>query len=379
MSKTTQTKFFTSDEPLELFKGGSLAPITQAYETYGELSPAKDNAILIFHALSGSQHAAGVNADISGIDYGNEDSHEGWWDDFIGPGKALNTDKFFVICANLLGGCYGTTGPSSIDPATGKPYGSTFPALTFADIIDAQVRLLDHLGIDQLHAVVGPSIGGMAALTLAVRYPERTRIVIPVSTGMGTTSLNKIHNLEQIQAIEQDPFFKGGDYYDSEPPRDGLALARMIAHKTYISLSTIEMRARREIVNPSDGFSFYHLQHPIESYMLHQGQKFVKRFDANTYLRILGAWQAFNLSEYAGTETRKAAFARCAHQRYMVFSIDSDVCFYSGEQAQLVNKLKQVEIPCRYVTVHSEKGHDAFLLEPDLFTPHLAYSLEVDW
>jgi homoserine O-acetyltransferase len=380
---TVETLFFTfgsPEEPHRLRATGSLDSVTVAYETYGQLNAERSNAVLVFHALSGSQHAAGHNPAVPGVGgRWTEECHTGWWDGFIGPGRALDTDKFFVICANCLGGCYGSTGPSSIDPATGRPYGGTFPYLGLADMVDVQLKLLDHLGIGRLHAVVGSSLGGMLSLSLATRHPERVKRVIPICAGLTVTTLQRIHNLEQIYAIEQDPCFNDGNYYDRTPPDRGLALARMIAHKTYVSLSAMEDRARTEIVEPDEGFKQYRVTHPVESYMLHQGDKFVRRFDANTYLRIAVAWLHFNLLTDAGAESFQALFKPCRHQRYMVFSVDSDVCYYPGEQRHMVAEIKGAKVPCRHITVHSDKGHDAFLLEPELFAPHLQHTLESDW
>ncbi len=370
----------TEGSPLQLFSGDQLVAAELAYETYGTLNSAKDNAILVFHALSGSQHAAGLNTSVKGVDrYWTEDCHEGWWESFIGPGRALDTDQFYVICANYLGGCYGSTGPSSLNPQTGKPYGSKFPSIAIRDIVDSQVRLLDSLGIERLHAVVGGSMGGMACVSFATRYPERVHVVIPMATSLYATTLHRIHNFEQIYAIESDPDFNGGDYYEGTFPTQGLALARMIAHKTYVSLYTMEDRARDEIVQPSSGFKHYRFSHPIESYMLHQGSKFVSRFDANTYLRLCEAWLRFDLLKEAECEEYRDLLSRCKHQKYMIFSVDSDVCFYPEEQVHMARVLKQNDIHCRHITIHSEKGHDAFLLEPELLEPHLRHSLETPW
>ena len=336
--------------------------------------------MLVFHALSGSQHAAGVNPSVPGLgDRWTPECQVGWWDAFIGPGKAINTDKFCVLCVNYLGGCYGSTGPSSINPATGQPYGGTFPSLTVSDLVDSQVRLLDHLGVEKVHAVIGGSLGGMMCVTFATRYPQRVDIVVPIAAGLGVTSLQRIHNLEQIYAIEKDANYRGGDYYDGAPPDTGLALARMISHKTFVSLHMMEDRARKEVIEPRNGFTFYGLTHPVESYLLHQGRKFVKRFDANTYLRILKAWQQYDVAAESGEESLEDALARCRHHRYMVFTIDSDVCFYPEEQGAMIRQLKRAGVRCRRITVHSEKGHDAFLLEPELFKPHLVFTLEEAW
>lgn len=357
-----------------------LHSVTLAYETYGRLNADKSNAILLFHALSGSQHAAGFNPTVPGVDdLWATECQTGWWDNFIGSGKALDTDNFFVICANYLGGCYGSTGPSSINPSTDKPYGGAFPSVWMADIVDSQVELLNHLGIDRLHAVIGASLAGMLCLSFATRHADRVRLVIPIATSMRSSILQRIHNFEQIYAIERDPNFRGGDYYDGRHPNEGLALARMISHKTFVSLGTMKHRARDEVRQHDDDLSFYHVNFPVESYVLHQAKKFVCRFDANTYLRILEAWQKFDLRQEVGVDRYVDAFTKCSHQRYMVFSIDSDVCFYPDEQETVATTLDEAGIPMRRITVHSDKGHDAFLLEPELFTPHLAYTLETSW
>jgi len=351
-------------------------PLRVAYETYGELAPERDNAVLLFHALSGSQHAAGYNPAVAeaGVLW-TEECRTGWWDGFVGPGKALDTSRFFVICANYLGGCYGSTGPASARASTGRPYGRLFPRVSLCDIVDSQMRLVESFGIRRLHAAVGGSLGGMLALTLAVRYPRQVRKVIPIACGPEVSVLQRIHNFEQIYSIVEDPCFNGGDYYEGPRPDKGLALARMIAHKTYVSLEMMENRAREEIVREGEGLRSYRLNHPLESYMLHQGQRFVERFDANTYLRIMEAWQRFDLARDSGARDLEEAFSRCQGQRFLVFSIDSDVCSYPEEQARLVQVLKKCRLRVQHITVHSEKGHDAFLLEPDLFAPHLAYTL----
>ncbi|WP_420612230.1 homoserine O-acetyltransferase MetX [Candidatus Spongiisocius sp.] len=374
-----ETRFFTfgsEKDPFVCADGGELPEVTLAYEIYGELNEAGDNAILLFHALTGSHHAAGENRDYTGAeDRWTEEVHTGWWDDFIGPGRSLNTDKFAVICANWLGHCYGTTGPASINPLTGKPYGPDFPLVSAGDTVRAHFRLLDHLGVKQLHAVVGGSVGGMMCLDVAVRYPGRVRFVVPIAAGLRATTLHVIHDFEQINAIYNDPDFNGGHYYDGPRPDAGLALARMIGHKTFVSLDQMKKRARGEVAESVD-----RVRLPIESYMWHQGQKFVKRFDANAYLRTMWAWQDFDL--YADAEREEKTLREmlaAGDHKYLVFSIDSDVCYYPGEQKELAEELKAAGVDFNWITVHSEKGHDAFLLEPHLFEPHLRYHLESDW
>lgn len=370
-----QTRWFdlaTPRKPFYLLSGEGLNSARLAFETYGELSPNRDNAILIFHALSGSQHAAGYNPTIPEVgSLWTEECHHGWWDGFIGPGKALDTDRFFLICVNYLGGCYGSTGPASIDPGTGEPYGPRFPQLTISDIVNSQMALLDHLGIGVLHAAVGASLGGLLALSLATRYPERVRTVIPFATGVTVTPIQRLHNFEQICAIEADPAFCGGNYHGKSRPDRGLAVARMIGHKTFVSQEALAERARDEVVRRDDSLAWYQLRSPLESYMLHAGQKFVQRFDANTYLRILDAWQRFDLVREAVATDLVGLFQRCRRQQYLVFSIDSDCCFYPEEQAALVRVLKQAGVDATRITVHSDKGHDSFLLEPHLYRPFL--------
>lgn len=363
-------------EPLALSSGEQLYPVQLAFETYGELNSTRDNAILVFHALSGSQHAAGYNTAVRGIGgRWTEECYVGWWEEFIGPGKAINTDEFFVICANYLGSCYGSTGPSSID-STGTEYGSRFPSISLSDVVDSQLKLLDKLGIRRLHAVAGGSLGGMLCLNLALRYPDRVDIVIPIASGLKTTALQRIHNFEQICAIENDLNFRGGDYYRGSKPERGLALARMIGHKTFVSLDMMEERSRGEIVQTRGPALSYKLSHSLESYMLYQGHKFVSRFDANSYLRIMEMWQGADLLNQCGADDWADAFARCRRQSFTVFSIDSDVCYYPEEQQELVSILRNAGVNNRHITVHSQKGHDSFLLEPDLFGPYIAHTLE---
>ena len=379
MSHATQTRFLEIGSPFPLRDGGTLPQVRIAYETWGELNADKSNAILVCHALSGSHHAAGRNPSIEGVgSLWQEELHAGWWEDMIGPGKAIDTNKHFVICANYLGGCYGSTGPGSINPETGRHWGSSFPAVTATDQVHALALLLDELGIGALHAVVGPSVGGLVALTFATRLPERVRNVIAIASGFKTTVLNRLILFEQILAIENDPHFNGGDYYEGEAPTYGLALARMISHKTFVHLNSIERRARKDVVQPDDVLAWYKVRDQFQSYMLHQGKKFVQRFDANTYLRIIDLWSRFDATLEGDAETPAALFqrSRAASQRWLVFSIDSDFCFYPEEQAELVKHLERAKVDCMHITVHSEKGHDSFLLEPNLYTPHIAWMLE---
>lgn len=377
---STETKFYTSPDPFPLEDGSTLPEVTLAYELYGTMSAEKDNVILVFHALTGSQHAAGFTETVPGVGgRWTAECQVGWWDQFIGPGRALDTDRFAVLCVNYLGGCYGSTGPSSVNPANGRPFGGAFPSVSVDDIVNSQMLLLDHLGIGKLHAVTGASMGALMCLSVATRFPERVEVVIPIAGGLEVTALQYIHNFEQVNAIVNDPNFNGGDYYDGEPPNRGLALARMIGHKTFVSLAAMKDRARSEIVDPHEASEYIQIGHPIESYMWHQGQKFVSRFDANSYLRFMEAWQGFDLLESVGAATFEEALRVCKDQFFMVFSVDSDVCFYPEEQERMMQALKSAGVPSRRITVHSEKGHDSFLLEPSLFAPHLRHTLEEPW
>jgi homoserine O-acetyltransferase len=380
MSRIVHTQFYHHAQPFTLHTGEVLPEYTLAYEMYGQPNADGSNVILLFHALTGSQHAAGINEEVPGLNgRWTEECHTGWWDLFIGPGRALDTDMFCVICANYLGGCYGSTGPASVDPRTAAPYARSFPAIRLTDIVESQIRLLDALGITCLHAAIGSSVGGLLALTLAARYPERVKNIVSIGSGWRTSMMQRILNFEQIFAIESDPRFLGGNFYQGAPPERGLALARMIGHKTFVSLSTLELRARREIRRVEDNLSWYDLSNSVESYMKHQGAKFVKRFDANSYLRILDAWQWFDLSAEAEDMPTAQLLQRCREQRFLVFSIDSDGCFTPPEQAELVKLLNENGVPNAHITVHSDKGHDSFLLEPLLYTPHLSYLLQNSW
>lgn len=379
MMEETRTQFFSWGGEGKLFRfvgGEELSEITLAYETYGKLNAARDNAVLVFHAMTGSQHVAGVNPSVEGlVCEWNEECQVGWWNDFVGSGKAIDTDRYFVICANYLGGCYGSTGPASIDPLTGFPFGSSFPRIRVMDIVNSQVLLLDYLGIEKLRAVCGASIGGLLVLDFAVRFPGRTELVIPIASGAQVTTLQRVLNFEQIIAIEGDENFHRGDYYAGGQPKRGLALARMIAHKTFISLEMLEMRAKKEVMQPKDHFGAYQLNSSQESYMFYQGKKFVSRFDANSYLRIVEAWQRFDLCEASGEPDLAKAFFRCKGLPFLIFSISSDVCFYPDEQVFLQELLEGCGARVSLLKVESGKGHDSFLLEPELYSCALAAAL----
>lgn len=376
-NETVSTQFCALDQ-FKVAEGTVLQSPRVAYEQYGELNADGSNAILLFHALSGSHHAAGINEGSSDLSFFNEELRDGWWNDFIGPGKALDTERFCILAPNYLGGCYGSTGPASENPATGRPYGSQFPRISVGDQARFTAALLDDLKVERLHAVVGPSVGGLCALTFANLFPHRVTKVVSVASSYKNTILNRLLLFEQILAIENDQHFNGGDYYEGEKPNLGLTLARMISHKTFVHIDAFERRAKREIIPEKEMLSWYGVTDPFQSYMLHQGKKFTQRFDANTYLRIADMWSSYNALQEANAASATELFApsKEAGHQFLVFSIDSDYCFYPEEQAELVADLEKAEVPVTHLTVHSDKGHDAFLLEPNLFSPQLKFHLE---
>jgi len=340
-----ETKYFEFGAPPNEFlleSGEKIGPVTVAYETYGALNSGRDNAILIFHALSGDAHVAGNN---------------GWWDILVGPGKAFDTDKYFVICANILGGCKGTTGPSSINPKTGKPYGLSFPQITIADIVNVQLKLLDHLKIKTLMATTGGSMGGMVALQLAVSYPDRVKNIIAIATSARVSAQNIAFDVVGRKAIIQDANWSGGDYYDKTPPNDGLSIARMIGHITYLSDKSMRERfGRRSTGIGSDP------QFEVESYLQYKGAAFTERFDANSYLYITKAMDVFNLAD-CGNGSLSKAFEPCKNNRFLVIHFNSDWLFPEYQALEIVDALKDNFINVSYRVIDSTYGHDAFLLE----------------
>jgi homoserine O-acetyltransferase/O-succinyltransferase len=371
--RLVETRFLDLPDELLPFKmrsGETLAGVRLAYEIYGEISPKRDNVVLLFHALTGSQHAAGFNPGVDGVERWVEENQTGWWEGFIGPGLAVDTDRLAVVCVNYLGGCYGTTGPASLDPGTGMPYGPDFPQVHLADIVASQIALLDRLGVYKLKAAAGASVGALLSLSLAARHPDRVENVITLAGGLGATTLHRMYNFEQKLAIFNDPHFNGGHYYDGTFPAAGLALARIISHKSFVSIEAIQARARNEIIDHP------YVTHPVESYFWHQGEKLVIRFDANSYLRIIDAWSNYDLLDDTGATNHVEALSVCKDQRWHVFTIDTDACFYPEEQAALVTALEAAGVPVDWVKVSSPKGHDAFLTEPHLFRDALRNALE---
>ncbi|HEY5915033.1 MAG TPA: homoserine O-acetyltransferase [Verrucomicrobiae bacterium] len=344
----------TFDTPLTLQLGKELPSVTVAYETYGTLNPERSNAVLICHAISGDSHVARHN----------DDDDPGWWDLVVGPGRAIDTNQFFVICPNLLGGCRGTTGPSSVNPATGKPYGRDFPTITLVDMVEVQRRLLDHLGIERLLAAVGGSVGGHQALTWATRYPGRVRGVVGLATSPRLTSQALAFDVVGRNAILRDPHFYSGQYYDRpQGPVVGLALARMIGHITYLSAEAMQEKFEADRLKPRDVAIEFEKKFSVGSYLGYQGAKFVERFDANSYVSLSLAMDLFDLGS---TPEALAASFKPTEARWLVVSFSSDWLFPPDQSRDIVNALIRNQKPVSYCNVQSACGHDAFLLPDEL-------------
>ncbi len=343
-----------SDAPLLLECGKKLGPIDVAYETYGQLNEARDNAILVCHALSGSAHAAGLHRP--------DDAKPGWWEDMIGPGKGIDTDKYFVVCSNVLGGCSGTTGPSSIDPETGQPYGLRFPIITIADMVRVQKLLLDRLGIDHLLAVIGGSIGGMQVLQWSIAYPEMMDAAIPVATTTHLGAQSIAFDAVGRNAILADANFANGQYHGKSVPARGLAIARMIGHITYLSEEGMRQKFGRQL-RTTEKYSYdFNSEFSVETYLDYQGQTFVDRFDANSYLYITKASDYFDLARDYGSLRQAFADTRA---RFLVVSFSSDWLFTPAQSEAIVDALATNGKDVSFCNIHSSYGHDAFLLEND--------------
>jgi homoserine O-acetyltransferase len=343
----------TFEQPLILESGGSLPGVTVAFETYGQLNESGDNAILVCHAISGDSHVARHH----------DADDPGWWDILVGPGKPVDTDRFFVICPNLLGGCRGTTGPSSLNPATGKPFGADFLTITIGDMVEVQRLLLDHLGIGQLVAVIGGSVGGHQTLTWATRHPERLRGAVVLASSPRLTSQALAFDVVGRNAIRRDPFFHGGQYYDQpHGPTVGLALARMIGHITYLSPEAMSQKFEGDRLHPREEAIEFEKTFSVGTYLGHQGTKFVERFDANSYLALSFAMDLFDLG---GTPEQLAANFHPAKCRWLVLSFSSDWLFPPGQSRDIANALVSNNAAVSYCEIQSACGHDAFLLPDD--------------
>ena len=354
-----ETQFFTFAQPpaeMPLDSGLTLGPITLAYETYGRLAPDKANAILICHALSGDAHAAGYHS--------AQDPKPGWWDFMIGPGRPLDTNKYFVICSNIIGGCQGSTGPASTDPGTGAPYALHFPIITIGDMVRAQRELIQHLGVPRLLNVVGGSMGGMQALQWAVAYPELCASATLVATCAKLSAQGIAFDAVGRRAIMDDPAWRQGRFYGGPGPNSGLALARMVAHITYLSDESLHQKFGRRLKNGERfGYSFTD-EFQVESYLDHQGEAFIKRFDANSYLYITKAMDYFDLTQ-GGTRSLAQALAG-AKARFLVISFSSDWLYPPDESKEIVRALKMNNLDVTYCDIQTNSGHDSFLLRNPL-------------
>jgi len=357
-----QFTFATPPDELGLESGEKLGPITLEYETYGELNKDKSNAVLVAHALSGDAHAAGKSGCDGAI---------GWWDNFIGPGKGIDTDKYFVICTNVIGGCKGSTGPSSNNPQSGKQYGLDFPLITIGDMVTSQRYLIDHLGIEKLLAVIGGSMGGMQVLQWMVAYPERLRAAIPIATTLKHTPQQIAFNEVGRQAVMADPNWNNGNYYSRKPPARGLAVARMIGHITYMSdVSMAEKFGRRTKVERAP-FKFA-ADFEVEGYLRYRGDNFVKRFDANSYLYITKAIDYFNILNGHSL----GSIFKGLRAKVFVISFKSDWLYPAYQSQEIVKACKLAGVDASYCELSSTYGHDAFLLEIEQETQLISHFLK---
>ena len=352
----------THEVPFTLECGESLGPVIVEYETYGALNQAKDNAVLICHALSGDAHAAGWDADAERAGRAWRVRKPGWWDAMIGPGKPIDTQRFFVVCANVPGSCYGTTGPADPNPATGVAYGLRFPIVTVGDWVRAQARLLDALGVERLHAVVGGSLGGQQALEWGLAFPERVAKCIVLAASRRLSAQGLAFNCVGRYSIMNDPAFRGGDYYDSAAPRHGLAVARMLAHITYLSEEGMHRKFGRRLRGKDAPAYSFGVEFDVESYLDYQGRAFVERFDANSYLYVTRAMDYYDAADQWGQGDLAKACERLRAEMTIV-SFSSDWLYPPARCRELAMAVAHNNRTVTYVEVPSQYGHDAFLVE----------------
>ena len=346
---------FVFAQPFTFKSGQAISGFTLRYETYGALNATRDNAILICHALSGDHHCAGWHSPA--------DKKPGWWNNLIGPGKAVDTRRFFVVCANVLGGCQGSTGPSSLNPETGRAYGTQFPFVTIRDMVRAQKLLLDHLGVAELHGIIGGSMGGMQAMLMAIEFPRFTRRVLAMATTGRESAQAIAFNEVGRQAIMQDPAWNHGDYSKDAGPRVGLAIARMMAHITYVSDASMDRKFGRRKKEGATGDAYtFDVQFEVEGYLRHQGQSFINRFDANSYLYITRALDQFDLAHAYGS--LEQAFAPVDGDT-LVVGFTSDWLFPPEQNRQLALALLRAGKRASYAELSTDLGHDSFLLESE--------------
>jgi homoserine O-acetyltransferase len=346
-----ETRYFKLDkeEKFVLENGAKISGLKIAYEVYGKLNPDKSNAVLICHALSGDAHAAGFHAG---------DRKPGWWDELIGPGKAFDTDKYFIICSNVIGGCKGSSGPNSNDPATGKRYGLGFPIVSIKDMVSAQKRLVESFGVKKLLSVCGGSMGGMQALQWAVSFPDAIGSCIPIATTYKHSAQQIAFDEVGRQSIMSDPAWNGGNYYEKEYPASGLSVARMVGHITYMSNKSMERKFGRALKKKKFGYEFT-TEFEVEGYLRYRGDSFVKRFDANSYLYLTKAMDYFDLQKGKSLQRVFAGLSA----RFLVIAFSSDWLYPPAQSEEIVKALKMNGIDVTYCEVSSDCGHDSFLLE----------------
>jgi homoserine O-acetyltransferase len=365
-----EKKLFTFADPpdeMVLESGARFGPLTLAYETCGTLNEDNSNAILILHALSGDSHVAGY--------YTPDDEKPGWWDNMVGPGKGIDTDKYFIVCSNIIGSCMGSTGPCTINPKTVLPYGLDFPVVTIGDMVAAQKALIDHLGIKKLLAVVGGSIGGMQVLEWCVKYPEMVVSAIPLASTTKHSALAIAFNEVARQSIMADPNWNNGEYYFGPKPDMGLAVARMIGHITYLSDESMRLKFGRRLQDKSD-FSFnFDADFQVESYLRYQGKKFVERFDANSFLYITKAGDYYDLEKQHGEGSEVKAFSKMA-ATFLVISFTSDWLYPTYQSRAMVKAMKKNGLDVSFCEIEAEWGHDAFLLPNERLTSVIRGFLE---
>ena len=381
-----ETRFFDFPGELRLDVGRTLAPVRLAYETYGTLAPARDNAILVCHALSGDAHAAGWSAQLDaptaldGIGADERGVHArgglGWWDGMVGPGKAFDTERYFVICANVIGGCRGSSGPNTIDPSTGREYGLGFPVVTVGDMVRAQTFLLDALGIDRLLAASGGSLGGMQALEWAVSYPERLRACIPIASTARLGAQGMAWNAIARNAIVADPDWQGGAYYGTgRAPTAGIGVARMIGHVTYLSAQSMAEKFGRGLQDRAEySYTLTEADFAVESYLRHQAAKFAARFDANSYLYLSRALTYFDLARAGGGSLERAL--RSVQAATLLISFSSDWLYPPADSRELYDALAAAGKRVEHLTIETTYGHDSFLLEEARQTPAIIEFLD---
>jgi homoserine O-acetyltransferase/O-succinyltransferase len=357
-----QTEYYTSESPLQLENGEELGTVTVAYETYGRLNNKKNNAILIVHALTGDAHVAGWH---------KGDKSPGWWDEIIGPGKAFDTDQYFIICSNVLGGCKGSTGPSSLNPDTGKPYGLDFPLLSIGDMVNAQRKLIDSLGIEKLLSVAGGSMGGMQVLEWMLWHPDRICSAIPISTALRHSPQQIAFNEVGRQAIMADSNWREGNYYGGHSPSRGLAVARMVGHITYMSDKSMEEKFGRRLKDERAHFKFT-ADFEVEGYLQYRGKSFVGRFDANSYLYITKAMDYYD----AGKGHKPQTLLHGKDLKVLVLAFKSDWLYPAYQTQEIARLCKQAGVDATYCEIESNYGHDAFLLEIDQESHLIKYFLE---